>query len=328
MRLLSRFASLTLLLALCGCWNDDISGTYVGGSGQEADLIQVVQGTDGHLTGRFAFISMKPDGETRHGEGPVDGAYRAGNVVVTLHIVPALGAFTLSGTADAGKISLAGGAGPGMGAMTLTRSDEADFEARADRIRHSAELQRSAAARVAALRAAHEEAAWIAASLRSLIEHEEAFKIRAARLPGGIVAIETRYRSYTAQMRAALERQRSIAGDGQATLARGQISLAINQVAMEANQFYAGIRQQLLAIVSEYGPVVKDAEGARGQCSGTPPYPELAASCGAFLAADGIFRQQIAAEKAGFAELQEFFSAEKARQDQLQQNAQNSVNRI
>ena len=328
MRLIPWFAALTLPAALCGCWDTDISGTYVGGNGREADLIQVVQGADGHLLGRFAYLEMKPDGKIQQGGGALDGAYRGGNVVVTLHVIPIIASVTLSGTADANRIDLAASLSEGPSTMSLVRSDEADFQARAEKIRQAGRLAQAAQAQATAARVASDEAGRLAAAILALTKHEQAFAVRTARLPSAIINVENHYRAITGRMQALLERQQSIWGGGQATVTRSQISIAINQAAIATSQYHIRVGQEERALGNEYAPVVREAIVAENKCASDQPFSSVATACAAFRGIDGAFQKQIAAERDGFAEVEDFYREEKAKQDVIQQQAQNTVNRM
>jgi hypothetical protein len=113
---------------------DSISGTYVeGGVWRGADnvsLIQLVETKDGHLTGRFQYFALQPDGKLIELNASVTGVRDGEMIVVEIKTTQLLsGSITASGTWHDPEIKLTGGANGFNIKLILTKSAEEIFNA-------------------------------------------------------------------------------------------------------------------------------------------------------------------------------------------------------
>jgi hypothetical protein len=79
------------------------------------------------------------------------------------------------------------------------------------------------------------------ANLQKLTQRLSAFTASANSMLLKFAPVEDRYRTITQRMGVALEREQSIYGNWQASVARTQIFVAINQAAIEANQLHINV---------------------------------------------------------------------------------------
>jgi hypothetical protein len=328
MRLTQCLLALVVATSLCGCWTDDISGTYVGGSSRVADLVQLVQSADGHLTGRFAVTEMKQDGTVSQEGGVADGSYRNGNVVVTFHIIPVFVSLTFSGTVEGEALALTATTGNDTHTMSLQKSDEAHYQARVEEIRHSAQSIQAAQAQAEAQRSQERAAARRFEQLTGLIRHEQVLVAKAASFSSAISKIEGRYRAVTARMTAALTKEESLWGNSQAAVERSQISVAVAQMAINCNQLHMTVQQNIQTVQMTYNPVIQNAIQAEAACAGIQATSGGTVACRAFLEIDRMFWRQIDAEKIGFNELEDVYRSEKVRQDAIQRESQSEARRM
>ena len=82
--------------------------------------------------------------------------------------------------------------------------------------------------------------------------------------------VEQQYRTITEKMRMGLTRQRSIYGDGQASVARGQLGIAINQAGGQATQLHLSVQSQFDDFKSQAGASLNLIAGMIKLCQSAP----------------------------------------------------------
>jgi hypothetical protein len=222
---------------------DGISGTYVGKADNGAVLVQLVQTDDRRLTGRYEQVVLKPDGKLDDVNATITGATDGKTVAVTITPNEFLaGSFVASGTIQGRVLHLSGGGHGSNLAFDLINSEEVEFRTqvailtnRANEIRETRERQE------ATQRQAKLEADQLA-YLKNLTRRMAAFTSKADVELAKFTPAEQRYRTITKRMRAALVREQSIHGGGQASVTRSQISIDVNQAAINADQFHTGVQ--------------------------------------------------------------------------------------
>lgn len=121
--------ALSLLLAGPLAHAANISGTYVGVYSNAADLLQIVERSDGSVLGRFEQVILSPAGNRiKRTNATVTGAANADALVLTLQPAKFLsGTIPMSGTIRGGTVQLSGGAGGSSFEMVLKRSAESIY---------------------------------------------------------------------------------------------------------------------------------------------------------------------------------------------------------
>ena len=198
-----------------------LSGTFINTSENVAILVQIVETDGGALTGRLEQSQLKATGEVETFSLAFYGVTRAGTVVLTLK--PS--GFTLSGTFDGTVLHLAGE----DASFNVRRGEESDFRNAVTQLAVKAVVVRQTLAEREALQQA----------LALNVELADFHRRSIGRL-AEIGLFERAIRDTTSRMRAGLEKERGIIGDGQASIARSQISIAISQEEVSASVNYRG----------------------------------------------------------------------------------------
>jgi len=219
------------LLALSSpSYADGISGTYVGRGSNSVFLVQLVETNGGQLTGRYEQTLLQPNGKLEQMNASITGASDGRTVVVTIKPTELLsGSFTASGTIEGSALHLSGGGYGSTLTLNLTKSEESAFRSLVEDLTNQSH-------QIIATRALQEEAdrrAKAQADLLTLVKNlTQKMTTFSATTDGALrkfAPVEERYKAITEWMRAAHARQRSIYGDGQASVARSQIGVSINQ---------------------------------------------------------------------------------------------------
>jgi hypothetical protein len=235
-------------------------------------MLQLVQTPDGHVTGQFTVVTADANGRITDGNASVTGAIDGQNITLELRPISFLPVAThYSGTVDSARIQLSGAVEGGqLNRMALQRGQVSAFEAWSAQLRNHAHAH--AQAHAAADRQAKIEAARrdLVARIDGLIRKMDSFGNTVARNINRYPATETRYRSITAKMNAYLDRERALARDPRAAVARSQIEVQISQgdVAMSQSQvefenFNIPLKQSNDAIRSELAQTEPECEPAR-----------------------------------------------------------------
>jgi hypothetical protein len=229
-------------LALCAelmiagaVYAEGISGTYVGKDPTSAFLIQIVQTSDGRLTGRYAQVTLQADGKFQETNASITGASDGHTVALTIQsTVPLSGSLSLSGTVEGAILHVSGGGDGGTLDLNLSKTDETDYRAQIADLTLQAE-------QINAKHAMESAEHSLGAALTRVDTLTTQMATFSAQLPSALAKfspLNQRYRAITEAMRGGLVRQQSIYGDGQASVARGQLDVAINQAGVEANQLH------------------------------------------------------------------------------------------
>lgn len=305
----------------------DLSGTYVAKVLNAAVLLQVVESSDHHLTGRYEQVVLQPNGTLSDTNAGVSGAADAGTVVLTIKpnelLAPGMAA---SGTVEGNVLHLSGGGGMDL---YLIRSDEAAFRAqvaqlsqRGQRViaaKNEAEVEKREADSL------HRQVDFV----NSLVKRMWAFDAKASESLPKFRPIEQRYSYITQRMQAALQRERSIFGDYRAQVARSQIYVAIDQAAISANSLHIQVDSSRQTFDFTSKQLLNDTQTAEQYCQGMQTAPaadsvasardSLHAACGQFSEKVGQFRKNQAALRQAFAHAEEVWQSEHREQDSIVQ---------
>ena len=136
--------------------------------------------------------------------------------------------------------------------------------------------------------------------------------------------VQQRFRQITAWMRAALARERSIFGDGQAAVARSQISVSIQQAGIQAEQLQSSIENAHREMGTELDSIVKTGTDLRPYCAstGTEKGDAQHIACAAFLKSEDNLRSVLTKLNEAFAETRKVWSTEHQAQQELMRAAE------
>ena len=246
------------LVAASPAYADGISGTYVGKGNYSAFLVQIVETAGGQLTGRYEQTVIGAHGFDQM-IGSITGASDGQTVVVT--IKPNTNQLfssniTASGTIQGTLLHLSGGGGDGSKIdLNLTKSDEAAYRTLVAALTGHSDAMNEERTRA-------DQLAHLRDLTLSMLKYSTEADAHLAKFP----PIEQRFQKITELMNAALARQQSIYGDGQASVARGQIGVAINQTGGEAEQLHVGLQAAEQEIGLKTQPLIKDGLATYLRC--------------------------------------------------------------
>jgi hypothetical protein len=321
MRWSKRWAICGLVVMTWPAHADGISGTYVGKGPNSAFLVQLVQTSDGHLTGRYEQVVLQASGKIERMNAAVTGASDASTVVVTIRPTELLsGSITASGTIEGSTLHLAG-AGYGTSlTLHLLKSDEESFRAEVANLAEQAQ-------QIVTARAQQETEQRQLKARTDLLAHLEDLASKMTRASGKIDTelpkfppIEQRYRTITDLMRAALARERSIYGGGQAGVARSQISVAITQATIEADQIHIAVENAQKEFEGQAGPLLRDGVDVSAKCdTHRVDSADLSSACSKLMTSRVTFTNRVDAMRRAFAQVERVWREEHAKQQRIEQ---------
>jgi len=297
------------LLATTPAYADGISGTYVGKGSNGAFLIQIVETTGGQLTGRYEQTVLGPSGKLEQMIASITGASDGQTVVVTIKRPELLsGTITASGTIQGEVLHLSGGGDGSRIDLNLSKSDEATYKAQIANLSDQGRL-------INETRAQTDLLAHLNELTKNMLTYSTAADAQLAKFP----PIEQRYRTITELMNAALVRQQSIYGSGQASVARSQVGIAITQAGIEAEQLHNSVQGANKDIGAKIQPLIKGAIDFNQRCqSDIKEQPaDLHAACLKFIDAAKNFKQNLEALGRSFDQTEKIWVEERRKQERI-----------
>jgi hypothetical protein len=288
---------------------DGISGTYIGTGANSAFLVQLVETPGGQVTGRYEQTVLEPNGNLKLMIASITGASDGHTVVVTIKPTELLsGGVTASGTVEGSLLHLSGGGGGTKIELNISKSDEAAYRAQISELTKQA--HRLTEGRVRA-----DQLSRLIDLTKKILANSIAADAQLEKFP----PIEQRYRAITELMNAALARQRTIYGNGQASVARSQIGVAINQAAIETEQLHRSMQDSyrdaaakidaLRKAAREFGQLCQSAETARRT--------DLRTACAQFLEAAEKFTPSAEALGRSFVQVENAWVEEHGKQERI-----------
>lgn len=337
----SYFRAAVIFLALgmlAACGDKSVSGSYIAKFTNAVGLLQLVETPGKHVTGQLQMV-VNIDGEVQNNSYSVTGAVDGSNISLSLkpnlllsESVPESGTFNSSTIMVTGKFA---SAQPVM--TTFVRADAREFQPLVKAINDQAEGVRAAKATAAARQrevqaeaAAREKAAQqerdFVNGLEALVRRMDHFDSAVNSILGKVPAAEQRYHAITAQMRENLRKERSLAGNPNAGVARSQISIAINQGSIATDQLHNEVQPTQWDYENNAVPLMKQAAAAETTCRGLQngTGDDLAsqtdarnAACKQLLDAGGRFKPKFDAFSQNLKHLEEVYQQEHTAQVQL-----------
>jgi len=306
---------------LSGCQRD-ISGTYLASDKAGVYWLQIVRTPDNHLSGQLASSTLGSDGKISQNASPITGAVNDRNVTISMSKFLGLETITLGGTLDGNKLTLSG---PTPGLFVLQRADFSDYQ------KLLGALNAQSQSVIAAKEAANTREK-VAQTLRNTIsemnqlvgrmEHFDAqADIHLARFP----KVERHYQDITAKIAGYVNRERELAKNPNASVARSQLVVAAYQAAIETNQIHLDAQSLQSSFEMNVKPLAQEVKRYEEACqtsiaAGSLTEPQVDArdaACKRLSLTNPAFQQKYDAFSNGLAHLEQVYSQENTSQQEL-----------
>lgn len=312
---------------LCGCQHN-ISGTYIANDSASVVWLQLVRTPDNHLTGQLAISVLKPDGRVDNNSSSIAGAVDGENVTLTSSGLFGIQSSTLSGTFSGDTLTLTGAqAEP----FVLKRAPLIAYQTQIGELNGRSQAILAAKAAVSARENAERSQRNFVQAIDRLIARMQQFDQQAdidlARFP----TVEKQYGAITAKVSDYVERERRLAGNPSASVARSQLSIAATQLSYETERLHyegqslessmAPITNQLLTEGGSYGQVCQTLTSTPANLTPQQQSDETSA-CDRLRVAIPLFRPKYNAFEAGLTHLEKVYTQEKNAQQALLQSAE------
>ena len=315
------------VVLMAGC-HSNISGSYLASDSSAVVWLQVVRTPDDHLTGQIATNVLKPDGTIEQNSVSISGAVDGENLTIQGSRFFGLESFVLSGTLSGNVLTLTGAQSV---PLTFTRSTPAEFQAKVAALnaRSKSTIQAKAVAQ-AQQRTFQAQANFVSQIdqlTRRMVQFDSDADVHLGRFPGA----EKAYEGITARVGEYVARERKLAGNPNAAVARGQLSVAANQASIQTDQMHYQGESLQSSLETNVKPMADQATAFEQQCravshnSGNLTPAEVQnvnAACSRLESAVGPFRQKFSAMSAGLAHLEQIYQRERDSQQRLIQESE------
>lgn len=238
---------MTMPLATAGCGKPDASGVYVAFDGQKVILIQLVQTSDGKLTGRVQETAVTPDGAVKEQSANADGSISGNELLLRPESIWS-GGMQASGMVTGSELKLTGE----NFTLTAERSSLAKYQEAVVRLRSNAAIDRQ---RIADARAAQAADETRAKGIQDLLKQKAVLIDASNRLGFFATTLKTAIdRSPNFGQQAAANTARvakmlrtaptlSLLDRGQLSVAADQIAVNTDQIEVARSQYAFGLNQ-------------------------------------------------------------------------------------
>lgn len=316
-----------MLCLLTGC-RSNISGSYMASDQSTVCWLQLVRTPDNRLSGQITYATVTKDGQIQRNSVAVTGAVDGDNVTISGSKFLGFDTFTFSGVQHGNYLTLTGAeATP----MTLRRATLAEYQSQEAALQ--AQSQKIIAAkldegeRAKAFQHQRDFVAEVSALIGKMDTFERAADVHLGRFPNA----ERAYGAITDRMKTLVARQRQLAGNENAGVARGQLSVAVTQTSLQTDQLHNQGESLQSALEGNIQPLVNESANLEQQCGAatsgapTPFTPEELQNvrnvCDRLNAAVGPFRAKFNAMSSGLAHLEDVYRQEERTQQTLIQES-------
>ena len=309
---------------LPGCQRN-ISGSYLASDNGTVAWLQVVRTPDNHLTGQLAETTLKSDGSIERNSVPVSGAVDGENVTIQGNGFLGLNAFVLSGTIKGDLLTLTGVQSI---PFEFRRSTSSEFEAKAAALntRSQAIIQARAAAQSQqrTLEAQRKFVAEIDQVIGLMQQFDTQADIHLGRFPGA----EKAYEEVTARVSRDVERERQLAGNPNAAVARSQLSVAANQASFRTEELHNQGKELETVLETNLKPMGDRAKALQEQCRtlslnpGSPAQQDINSACERLGGTWPTFKEKFNAMVSGLSHLEQVYTREQDKQQHLVQESE------
>jgi hypothetical protein len=315
------------VVSMAGC-HRNISGSYLAGDNSAVVWLQIVRTPDDHLTGQLAANVVKPDGTIEQNSVSITGAVDGENVTIQGSRFFGLESFVLSGTLRGNGLTLTGAQSV---PLTFTRSTPAEFQAKVAALNARSQSIIQAKAVAQAQQRTFQAQANFVSQVDQLIQRMAQFDSQADVHLGRFPGTEKGYQGITARVGAYVARERQLAGNPNAGVARGQLSVAANQASIQTEQMHNQGEALQSSLEADVKPMADESVTLEQQCrtiersTGSLAPQEIEnvkVACSRLENAVGPFRQKFSAMSAGLAHLEQVYQRERNTQQGLIQESE------
>jgi hypothetical protein len=215
--------------------------------------------------------------------------------------------------------------------LTFTRSTPAEFQAKVAALHARSQSIIQAKAVAQAQQRSFQAQADFVLQIDQLIPRMAQFESEADVHLGRFPGAEKAYEGITARVGEYVARERQLAGNPNAAVARGQLSVAANQASIQTDQMHYQGESLQSSLETNVKPMADQATAFEQQCravshnSGNLTPAEVQnvnAACSRLESAVGPFRQKFSAMSAGLAHLEQIYQRERDSQQRLIQESE------
>lgn len=315
------------MVLMAGC-HSNISGAYLASDDSAVVWLQVVRTPDSHLTGQIAANVLKPGGTIEQNSVSITGAVDGENVTIQGSRFFGLDSFVLSGTLRGNVLTLTGAQSV---PLTFMRATPSEFQAKMAGLNARSQSIIQAKAVAEAKQKAFEAQVNFVSQIDQLMRRMAQFDAEADIHLGRFPSAEKGYEGITARVGAYVARERQLAGNTNAAVARGQLSVAANQASIQTEQMHNEAVSLESSLEGNIKPLTGQAAAFEEQChavsqnSGNLTAKEVQnvnAACDRLESAVTPFRQKFNAMSAGLAHLEQAYQRERDSQQRLIQESE------
>lgn len=251
----------------------DSSGAYISRFTNAVELLQLVETPDHRITGQLQAVIHTGDGNVENDSYVVSGAADGLNVTLMLKLNALLSnPVTESGTFDGSKLELTGQlAGGQPRTLIFAKSTPAEFLAAADAIRAQAGRARLQKAMIEAQQRQEKQRQDFISATNQLIARIQHFEAASDALLPKLPKMAQRYHAISSNMYAYYNRERTLAGNPAAGLARSQIALTISQASLATDQIHNQVQLTQWDFENNIVPVANQVNAAVQTCTQVHP---------------------------------------------------------
>ncbi len=249
-----------------------ISGTYVGKGPDMAVLLQLVETSDGQLTGRYQQVRLLAGPKIDQFNATVKGS--VGGETVVLEVKPTellAGTIIMSGTIASSGLRLTGGGNGITVDLPLSKASEAEF-------RNQVAAFSSQIFQITAARSLESDIKQLEAVLKRMTVFSSHVDTELKKFP----PIRERFQAQTRAMSNALAKQQFAFQIGRTLVSRGQINVAINQANVEFEQMHVSLQTARADFESKSGQLLQEAVAFHKKCQDPSRLEKVAPSAEAW----------------------------------------------
>ncbi|NKA95828.1 hypothetical protein GO283_04381 [Ralstonia solanacearum] len=306
------------LTVLCGCGQNNVSGSYIAKPPGTVVWLQLVETPDKRLTGQLDTASIDKSGKLVYLNAPVTGAINGESISISFKPQALLASSVqLAGTFKGDILTLRGG--PTGDAVTHHRANDDEFA-------HGRQELAEQSQRPLAAKADAEQRAQTARQEKEQLDmvRDLAQRIKRinAELPTRVERLlkaENTYVAITQKLRGLVQRQQGLAGNSSTGVARSQIVVALNQDIVDSNQAHIIVGSDGQSLRSAIGPAMERLPTAEQGChrAGSPGGSAGSDACLALLAEVPEAERNVQALTRAIAHLEMAYQRERTQQEEL-----------
>lgn len=252
----ARWAAVVAIAVSAPAQAASISGTYVGKGPDMAVLLQLVETSDGQLTGRYQQVRLLPGPKIDQFNATVKGS--VGGETVVLEVKPTellAGTIVMSGTIASSGLRLTGGGNGITVDLPLSKASEVEFK-------NQVAAFNSQISQITAARSLESDTKQLETVLKRMTAFSSRTDVELKKFP----PIKERFQAQTRAMSTALTKQQSILQIDRTAVDRGQFNIAINQANVEFDQLRLSLQTARSDFEGKSGQLLQEAVSLHKKC--------------------------------------------------------------